>query len=127
MTLKACWPFAAPSYNSVASTGSPGSSLHIWPSPSAVDGYNEVFVRLRFGVLCPSNPPTTPISLSILFPLSHRCSQCHPTKMPPDKTVFCVSRWRKSRTKSARTPWEPCGWCDSAGVQAFWDVCSVCS
>ncbi len=38
-------------------------------------------------VLCP--PP-------VLFPLSHRCSQCHPTKAPRDKTLFCVCRQQKA-------------------------------
>lgn len=51
--------------------------------------------------LVSSAPPRspTPVSLPILFPLSHRCSQCHPTKTPPDKTVFCVSRRRKRRKR----------------------------
>lgn len=46
--------------------------------------------------LCPlSIPPTR------LFPLSHRCSQCHPTKALLNKTVLC-SLVEKSHTSLRR-------------------------
>lgn len=56
----ALWPLSYP----VSRTSSPGSMLHIWPSPSAADGHNEVFVRPRpASPLSPPHPPTpTPSS-----------------------------------------------------------------
>lgn len=75
----------------MTSTGLPGSRLHIWPSPSAVEGHNAVFVWLwSVSSVHPPRPPP-------LLPSSHRCSQCHPTKAPADKTVFCVLQQWKGR------------------------------
>lgn len=48
--------------------------------PSAPEGHNEAFVRLRFVSSAPRPLPPTSFSLPVLFPLSHRCSQCHPTE-----------------------------------------------
>lgn len=97
----ALWPLSYP----VSRTGSPGSMLHIWPSH-----------LLRTGTMkCLSVPGPRPLSHPhrlhpVLFPLSHRCSQCHPTETPKDKAVFCVRQWRKSRRESEGTPWESIGW-----------------
>lgn len=63
----ALWPLASP----VSRTGSPGSMLHIWPSPSAADGHKEVFVRPRpASPLSPPPPPPRPLSFKPqMFPV----------------------------------------------------------
>lgn len=95
----------------------PGSWLHaahsaFQASPSAADGHNEVIVRLRF-VSSAQHPPPLPISLPARFPLSHRCSQCHPTETPMEKTVLCVFQRRAGQDGvglgASRTPWEMSG------------------
>lgn len=120
---------------------SPSTSAASWlhaadsafqPSPSAADGHNEVIVRLRFVSSAP-HPPPLPISLPVLLPLSHRCSQCHPTDTPLEKTVYCVFQWRAgwegAGLRPSRTPWEMSGQPDSCSgmfFESFFLMCRCC-
>lgn len=94
-----------------------------------MEGHNEVFVRLR--PVSSVRPPSLPL---VLFPLSHRCSQCHPTKAPPDKTVFCVHReWKAAEVWGDTTRTEWLAWivqsCRLPGMFALtliWINCEIC-